>query len=64
MDETFICALCGGEFLPGDSDEALKELEENFPGTSTDDCRQVCDDCYDKALLQIFGKENKSGNSG
>jgi hypothetical protein len=47
MSDTFKCVLCGGEFEKGWSDdEAKDELDETFPGISTEECDLVCDDCY------------------
>ena len=41
------CAFCGGVFLKGWSDEeSEKELNEDFPGWTPEDCNLVCDDCY------------------
>lgn len=45
---TFVCALCGGEFEKGNEAEALAELEEVWGDISQKDCSQVCDDCWEK----------------
>ena len=49
MSDTFICALCGGEFEKGqDEESALAELKELWGDVSPDDCELVCDDCWNK----------------
>ena len=41
------CALCGGVFEKGQSDEeAEAEGKENFPGTPEDEIELICDYCY------------------
>jgi hypothetical protein len=51
-NDTFTCAICGGTFPyereTWSAEEARAELERDYPGTSTSDCEQVCDDCYQK----------------
>lgn len=56
MSNTYICAVCKGEFEKGWSDEeALKEKNENFGNikgfSKIEDCDLVCDDCYKKMTL-------------
>ena len=47
----FRCAMCGGVFEKGNSDEeALEELNGNFPNIDIDDCELVCEDCYNKMI--------------
>lgn len=54
MPEQYTCEACGETFDKGWSDEeAILELEEEFPGFATSDCGLVCDDCYKK---MGFGK--------
>lgn len=51
MGAEYKCAMCGGVFEKGWTDEeASKEYMENFgPAISTmDDYDIVCDDCYNK----------------
>lgn len=49
MSETYKCAACGETFSKGWSEaEAIDELNDNFPGFTTDECDIVCDDCYKK----------------
>ena len=46
-DNEYQCAVCGGIFEFGRSDEeAVSEMKENFPGLEKEDCGIVCDDCY------------------
>ena len=46
-DKEYVCALCGGTFDKGWSDEeSVAELEKNFPEVSKEECYVVCDDCY------------------
>ena len=47
MSDTYKCAMCGGVFEKGWTDEeAEQELQQNFQGITPDDCDIVCDDCY------------------
>jgi hypothetical protein len=44
---TYTCALCGGTFEKGLTDEeALAEKDALFPGVPLEDCDIVCDDCF------------------
>jgi hypothetical protein len=50
-DNEYKCAMCGGVFEKGWSDEEAKdELSGVFPGIDTSDCDLVCDDCYRKFM--------------
>lgn len=45
--QTYTCALCNQTFTKGWSDEeALAELEKEFPLMAIEHCAVVCDDCY------------------
>lgn len=45
----FQCARCGGVFEQAwTREEALAELEENFPGLSPERCAVICDGCYEE----------------
>ena len=47
MADTYKCSVCGGIFEKELSEEeAEKQLEEEFPGYTKDECEIVCDDCY------------------
>ena len=49
---TFTCAVCGGTFYAGQTEEeARAELERRFPGTDVSHCAVVCDEC-DKDLRE------------
>lgn len=49
MSENFTCAMCGGEFVKGRSDEeALAEMTESFGDLPDEPLSIVCDDCYQK----------------
>ena len=49
----FKCEECDGIFDKGWTDEeAIKELEERFPGFKTDECGLVCDDCFNQFLTE------------
>lgn len=51
MADTYICAMCGGIFEKGWSDEeAWAEHDANFLGMSHDESEIVCDDCYQKMI--------------
>ena len=50
--ETFQCYMCKGVFEKDPPGRAEKELEENFPGFSVDECEVVCDDCYKMFLRE------------
>ena len=52
-EDTFICAYCEQEHDLGPEEEAEKELEENFPGHSKDECAVVCTDCYEEIMAEI-----------
>ena len=44
---TYTCAVCGGIFEKGQTDEeAEEELKKNYPGFTIADCELTCDDCY------------------
>ena len=46
-DENYICAMCGGEFEKGWSDdEAMAECESYFGNVTDMPLSIVCDDCY------------------
>ena len=43
------CSMCHETFEKGRSDEeALEELNSDFPGWDAANCDIVCDDCYKK----------------
>ncbi len=45
--ESYKCAACGNTYVQDRTEEeVLKELKNNYPGLSVDDCEIVCDDCY------------------
>lgn len=45
--QDFRCDLCGGIFEKGMSEEeALAELNRNWPGMKAEECGMVCDDCH------------------
>jgi DNA-directed RNA polymerase subunit RPC12/RpoP len=47
----YTCAICGGTFKKGWSDEdAAAELRTNWPGIPPEDCAIVCDDCFRRIL--------------
>ena len=46
-DTKYECVHCHGIFMKAWSDEeALADLNANFPGVSANDCKRVCEDCY------------------
>ncbi len=50
----FKCALCGGIFEKGwTDDDATREEIEQFSRAS-DDPAELCDDCYKKFMITIF----------
>lgn len=52
MADTYQCGMCGGVFeYCRPHDEALVELEQNFPGCNVADCGIICDDCYQETGL-------------
>lgn len=59
--EIFTCFVCNGTFetAPGWTEEdARAELEQLFPGVSTEECERVCDGCdalMRQALKDRFG---------
>jgi hypothetical protein len=51
MVDTYTCAMCGGTFEKGWSDEdAAAELEANCPGMPREACAIICDDCFNGRL--------------
>lgn len=53
--ETFTCANCKGEFNKGRSDEeALAELEEDFPDDQDQPMEVICEDCYQQ-MTAFYG---------
>ena len=45
------CAICGGIFEKGQSEEAAQEeMKHNFPDVDKEDCDMVCDDCYKEIM--------------
>lgn len=59
------CAICGGVFEKGwDDEEALAELNDNFPNVEIEDCDVVCDDCYKKMTQELPIEEFYKNNKG
>ena len=51
--DEYKCNVCKEIFKKGLTDkEAEEQLNKEFPGTITEECDLVCDDCYKK----IFGE--------
>ena len=49
MSDTYVCALCGGEFEKTTADdEAMAECREIFGAVEPEECDIVCDDCFQK----------------
>lgn len=56
------CAICKGKFIKGQTDEeAERELKENYPGYSIEECELVCDDCYNIPYLKMLREDRKGG---
>lgn len=53
MNKLCVCDTCGIEFesITEESD-AWAEFEQNFPGMPHDEVVIVCDECYQKWLLE------------
>lgn len=50
-DTHFTCVICGVTYAKGRTDEeALAELEQNFPGTDKEDCAAICGSCNQDLL--------------
>lgn len=50
-DNTYECAICGGVFEKGWSDEeADTELRELFDGAEPEECDLVCDVCFKREM--------------
>lgn len=52
-----VCAKCGESFQPTNNakwneEQAVKELEQKFPGTRLEECVVLCDDCYKIVMRQ------------
>lgn len=55
---TFTCSKCGGTFEKGWSDEeALAEKNSVFGGHAVEDCKLICDDCYQRFMLWFRADE-------
>jgi hypothetical protein len=51
-NDTYVCAICGGEYIKGVSEEeAIKEKEEYFGNTPVEECDLVCDDCWNNFII-------------
>lgn len=49
MRDEYECAMCHGVFKEDrPKEEALAELEQEFPGFTPEDCDLVCDDCWNR----------------
>lgn len=57
MEDRFQCAVCKDVFTKGRSDEeAIADLERDFPGTEVSQCGVVCSSCF----AAMFGLEPAS----
>ena len=57
MDNTFQCHLCRETFGKAWTDEeALEELNRDFPGYKPEECVILCDDCH-----KLVAKEVEDG---
>jgi hypothetical protein len=57
------CALCGGVFDKGWSDEEAKaEMEQNFPGMKADQEDLVCDPCYQALPIEQLSERWKNND--
>jgi hypothetical protein len=59
-DNEFQCAMCGGVFEKGWSDEEA-EREVNFPSIPPSEFSLICDDCYEKKMKERE-TEREKGN--
>jgi hypothetical protein len=54
MSKTFTCASCNGTFEKlTPENEAIAELNADFPGFKLEDCDVVCDVCYSEVMPAI-----------
>jgi hypothetical protein len=52
----FKCFICKEVFEKGWTEqEAIVELNANYPGFTIEDCDMVCDDCYQKHFDPVTG---------
>jgi hypothetical protein len=52
------CAICKGIFEETlTEEEAVEQLNEEFPGFTPDECDIVCDDCYKKHFGGFIRRE-------
>jgi hypothetical protein len=50
------CAVCGGVFTKGWSEEeAVAEMQRDFPDYDLEQCDVVCDGCYREILEDAHG---------
>jgi len=48
------CAMCGETYEEDwTEEEAIEELNNNFPGFDKVDCEVVCDDCYKEFMVKV-----------
>jgi hypothetical protein len=51
-DDSFRCAICGGVFIKGRTDEeALTEMRGNFGDLPETERGVICDDCYPEFMV-------------
>lgn len=59
-NNTYKCAVCGGIFEKGRSDEdALAEKDEIWGNVLVNECDLVCDDCFNKLDVDHMKGVNK-----
>lgn len=48
-NRTYTCSLCGGTFeMEWTDEEAVAEMNRDFGSIPLDQCKVVCDDCYQR----------------
>lgn len=53
------CHLCGDVCELGDDDEALAELQRDFPLASREHCEIICNDCYQKVHPEVCPEQHE-----
>jgi hypothetical protein len=60
MSDEYTCAICGGTFKKGWSEEeALAEKDVLFAGVPIDECAVVCDPCWKRMGLDLLPEPPK-----
>jgi len=57
-EHKYTCYVCKIIFISESDEEAVKELEKDFPEIKVEDCEELCDDCWKKFTRRITIPKN------